>query len=169
MLLAGVLVVAAAAAAHAELNVGGGASFETGRPPISPVIPQFFVQVIYRVAPWQTFGLDLAVAVSPFQNGSFDNGVAAGPLVGFGADAAYMFPRIGVVEPAVLIGGWGFNDYHNRVNGSVAQAGVAATMQVGGFFIQGRALYRFFSTAGAGYAPDPLGLLSFALLGGITL
>ena len=161
------LILGAAAGAHAELNVGGGASFETGRPPIFPVIPQLFVQNVYRVAPWEVFGLDASIAFAP-SNGSFDKGAAAGPLVCVGVDASYIFPGIGPVEPAVLIGGWAFQDYLNRVNGSTAQAGLGATVRIAGFFIQGRALYRFFSSTGISAAPQPLGIVSIALVGGVT-
>jgi len=162
------LILAAGALAYGEMNIGGGASFETGRPPIFPVLPQLFIQNVYRVGPWQAFGLDLTIAASP-ENSSFANGAAAGPLVCVGADASYLFPMLGPVEPAVLVGGWAFRDYHNLVNGSTAQAGVGAAVRIGDFFIQGRVLYRFFASTGISKAPEPMGILSIALLGGVTL
>jgi len=155
-----------AAAAFGELNVGGGASFETGRPPIFPILPQLFIQNMYRVGPWQAFGLDLAVAASPV---SSSYGVTSGPFVSVGADAAYLFPMLGPVEPMALVGGEAFGDYHRRVNGAAAQVGAGATMRVSGFFVQGRLLYRFFSSTGTYGPSEPLGIVSIALLGGVTL
>ncbi len=156
----------AAATACAEVNLGAGAAWETASTPLFPVVPMVFIESIYRVAPWASFGVDLFVAGTPFQDPSFANGLPAGPELYFGADASYRFPRVGPVEPAVLVGGWGFQDYENRVTGVAAQTGLEATVHVGGLFFQARGLYRFYSSTGYNLTPSPLGTLSIALLGG---
>ncbi len=160
------MMVGAAAAAHAEINLGAGAAWETASTPLFPVIPMVFAENVYHVGPWANFGVDLVIAATPFQDPSFANGSSAGPVLYFGTDVSYRFPRLGPAELAVLIGGWGFQDYENRVNGIAAQTGVEATLHFGGLFIQGRGLYRFFSTTGYNATPSPLGTLSFAILGG---
>jgi hypothetical protein len=154
--------------ACAETNVGAGAAYEAGSS-ISPLIPQFFVQNVYRTGAWQTFGIDFDLAVSPFENSSFANGMPAGPEVILGIDASYLFPRLGPAEFALSVGASGFQDYHRRANGVAAQTGLDATVHLGSFFIMGRGLYRFFSSTGASGIPVPLGTYAFAILGGYTL
>ena len=157
-----------AVAAHAEINVGAGLSYEAGNSPLSPVLPLVFVQDVYRIGPWQVFGLDLVVATAPVHSDTFANsGMSAGPEVFFGADASYHFPQVGPAEFALLLGGCGFQDYENRVNGSAAHAGAEITLRWGNFFVQGRGLYRFFTSANG--EPIPLGQYSVAIMGGYVL
>lgn len=162
------MIASGAAVACAEINVGGGIAFETGSAPLSQVLPQVFVENVYHVDSWETFGLDLIIATSPFENTSFVNGLAAGPEVLFGTDMSYRFPYVGPVEFGVLAGAWGFQDYHNNVNGIAAQTGLEATLHLGTIFIQGRGLYRFFSSTGYRGNPVPLGTYGFVILGGYS-
>ncbi|HVP20113.1 MAG TPA: hypothetical protein VMU36_14090 [Spirochaetia bacterium] len=158
----------AVSTAGAEINFGGGASCEVGNTTLSLVIPQVFVQGIYHVDTWLNFGMDVVVAGTPFQSSLFANGLSAGPEIFFAADASYHFPRVGPADLAVLVGGWGFQDYENRVNGVAAQTGLEATLHFGTIFVQGRGLYRFFSSTGLNQTPVPLGMFSFAVLGGYS-
>ena len=169
-LVIAVVTLLAAGVAHAEVNLGGGVSYEGGNTPLSPVLAQVFIQEIYRVAPWEVFGLDLVVATAPVHNDTYANqGMSAGPELFLGADATYRFPALGPAEFALLIGGCGFQDYENRVNGSAAHAGLEVTLNWGSFFVQARGLYRFFSSTGLGGQPIPIGLYSVALLGGYSV
>ncbi len=163
------LIPLAAVLVHAESNAGAGASYEAGGNPISAVIPQVFIQKIYRSGPWDTFGLELSVAVSPVQNSSFANGLAAGPEVFLGTNASYFFPKAGPVEFAALLGACGCQDYHKLAEGVAAQAGLEASVHFGSFFIAGRGLYRFFSSTGTSGVPVPVGTYGLVLLGGYTL
>jgi hypothetical protein len=157
-----------AAGAGAEINLGAGTAVEAGNSPLSLITPQIFVENIYHVGSWETFGIDFVIGGSPSSNASYTNGLSAGPELFFGADMSYHFPYIGPVELAVLLGGWGFQDYENRVNGVGAQTGLAATVHFGSIFVQGRGLYRFYSSTGFTGAPVPLGVFSFAILGGYS-
>jgi len=157
-----------AAAASAEINVGCGAAFETGGAPLSQIVPQVFVENLYRVNSWESFGLDFVIASLPAENTAYANGLAAGPVILFGTDISYRFPPVGPVEFAYLVGGLGFQDYHVSVNGIAAQTGLAATAHFGSIFVQGRGLYRFFSSTGSKGTPVPLGTYSFAILGGYS-
>ena len=162
------MITLGAVMACAEINVGGGASLETGSASLSPVVPQVFVEDVYHVGSWETFGLDFVFATSPLENTSFANGQAAGPELFFGTDLSYRFPPVGQVEPGVLLGAWGFQDYHNNANGIAAQTGLEATLHLGTIFVQGRGLYRFFSSTGIKGSPGPLGTFGFVILGGYT-
>ncbi len=159
----------AASAGHAEASFGGGVSWEMGNSPLSPVLAQVFAENVYRIGPWETFGLDLVVATAPVHNDTYaSKGMSSGPMVFLGADASYRFPQLGPAEAAVLIGGCGFQDYENLVNGSAAHAGVELTVHFGAFLVRARGLYRFFTwTANA--QPVPIGAYSVALLGGYSI
>ena len=163
-----VILSLSAVIAQAEVNVGAGVSFEAGGSPITPVMPQVYVQNVYRDGAWRSFSIDGFVAVSPFQNDSFANGLPAGPEVVLGADVSYLFPPIGPAELALLVGVSGFKDYHKVAEGVAAQAGLDATLHIGRYFISGRALYRFFASTGVSGAPVPLGNFGFMLLAGYT-
>ena len=167
LVLAAVMALAAAVA-HAETNLGAGASYEGGNSPLSPVMPQVFVEAVFPVRPWETFGVDFSISTAPVSSSSYTNGLSAGPALFFSTDLSYHFPRLGPVELAVLVGGVGFQDYENRANGVAAQTGVAGTFHLGSFFIQGRGLYRFFSSTGASGAPVPLGAVSIGIVGGYS-
>ncbi len=163
-------ILFAPALAGAEIGVAAGASYEAGNTPISPVLPQVMVEAIYRVAPWQVFGLDFVAATAPIQGAGYTKqGLSAGPELFLGVDASYRFPAVGPAEFAALIGGCVFQDYENRVNGSAAHAGVGVTFHIGKFFIQGRGLYRFVSSTGPSGQPIPVGAFSVALLAGYTI
>ncbi len=162
------LISLGAAVASAEINVGCGAAFEAGGAPLSQIAPQVFVESLYRVNSWESFGLDFVIASLPADNSAYANGLAAGPVLLFGTDISYHFPSVGPVEFAFLLGGLGFQDYHVSVNGVAAQTGLEATAHVGSIFIQGRGLYRFFSSTGFKGTPVPLGTYSFAILGGYS-
>ena len=157
-----------AVVAQAEVNLGGGVSFEAGGSPITPVMPQVYVQNVYRDGDWRSFCIDGFMAVSPFQNDSFAKGLPAGPEVVLGADVSYLFPRVGPAEFALLVGVSGFKDYHKVAEGVASQAGLDATLHLGRYFISGRGLYRFFASTGLGGAPVPLGNFGFMILGGYT-
>lgn len=162
------MTVWAVSMAGAEINVGGGASIEAGNTALSVVLPQVFMEGVYHVDPWLNFGMDVVLAGTLFQNPTFFNGLSAGPELFLGTDASYHFPRFGPADLAVLIGGWGFQDYENKVNGVAAQTGLEATLHFGSIFLQGRGLYRFFSSTGLSQAPVPLGTFSLAVLGGYS-
>lgn len=168
-LLALSLIPLAAFLVHAEANIGGGASYETGGSPISAVMPQVFFQNIYRSGPWNTFGLEFFVGVSPAQDSSYANGLAAGPEVFLGTNASYFFPKVGPVEFAAILGVFGFQDYHKLAEGVAAQAGLEASVHFGTFFIAGRGLDRFFSSTGTSGVPVPVGTYGLVLLGGCTI
>ena len=169
-LIAAAAIVLSPALAGAETGVGAGVSYEAGNTPLSPVLAQAVIEQVYRVAPWQVFGLDVVVATAPVQNGTYAaQGMSAGPELFLGADASYRFPAIGPAELAALIGGAVFQDYENRVNGSAAHAGVEVTFHLGRFFLQGRGLYRFYSVTPGNIQPIPIGMFSVALLGGYTI
>jgi hypothetical protein len=167
LVLAAVMALAAAMA-DAEINLGAGASYEGGNSPLSPVMPQVFVETVFHVRPWETFGVDFFISGAPVSSASYTNGLSAGPALFFSTDLSYHFPLIGPAELGVLVGGVGFLDYENRVNGVAAQTGVEATFHLGSFFIQGRGLYRFVSTTGMSAAPVPLGAVSIGILGGYS-
>lgn len=164
-----VLLVFAAGAASAEINLGAGAAYELGNSPISQVIPEIYAEMIYHVRTWETFGIDFLLGSAPASAASYTKGLSAGPEVFFGTDLSYHFPRVGPADLSVLVGAVGFQDYENRVNGVAAHTGLAATVHFGGFFVQGRCLSRFFSSTGVSGAPVPLGTLSLGILGGYSL
>jgi len=165
-----VVLVLAAAMADAEINLGGGAAYESGNNPLSPVVPLVFVESVYHVDSWETFGIDLFIGSAPFSTASYTSkGLSAGPELFFGTDLSFHFPRIGPADLATLIGVIGFQDYENRVDGVAAQTGLAATLHLSSFFAQGRGLLRFYSSTGMSGNPVPLGVFSFAILGGYSL
>jgi hypothetical protein len=164
------LLVLTAASAGAEINLGAGAAYETGNSPLSSLVPQVFVENVYHVGSWETFGVDFFIGSSTAGSASYtQQGYGAGPELFFGTDLSYHFPIVGPAEFAALLGAWGFQDYENRVNGVATQTGLSATVHFGSFFIQGRGLYRFFSTTGASEVPIPLGVYSLVILGGYTI
>ncbi|HTP57974.1 MAG TPA: hypothetical protein VMM82_03590, partial [Spirochaetia bacterium] len=123
---------------------------------------------IFPVRAWETFGVDFSISVAPAVSASFVNGNSAGPMLALAADLSYHFPPLGPAEISILVGAVGFQEYEKRADGVAAQTGVAATFRFGSFFIQGRGLYRFVSTTGAGGSPVPLGAVSVGVLGGYS-
>ncbi len=168
ILVLAVAMVVAAATADAEINLGAGASYEGGNSPLSAVMPQVFVEAVFPVRPWETFGVDFFMSSAPVASASYTQGLSAGPALFFSADLSYHFPRLGPAELGILVGGVGFLDYENRADGVAAQTGVEATFPLGSFFIQGRGLYRFYSSTGMSGAPVPLGAVSIGILGGYS-
>ena len=165
-----IFLMLTAVSASAEINLGAGAAYESGNSPLSSLVPQVFVEDVYHVSSWETFGMDFFLGGSPVGSASYtQQGFGAGPELFFGTDLSYHFPRLGLAEFAVLVGGWGYQDYENRVNGVAAQTGLSATAHFGNFFVQGRGLYRFFSTTGASTPPVPLGAYSLVILGGYSI
>jgi len=164
------ILLFSAIGAWAEINLGVGAAYESGNIPLSSVIPQVFAENIYTVGPWETFGIDFLVGVAPATSSIYTKqGFGAGPEIFFGTDLSYHFPRLGLAEFAVLVGAWGFQDYQNKANGVAAQTGLEATIHMGSFFVQGRGLYRFLTTTGMTGSSVPLGVASFAVLGGYSI
>ncbi|HUI69014.1 MAG TPA: hypothetical protein VL354_00750 [Spirochaetia bacterium] len=164
-----ILLVVAASAASAEINLGAGATYELGNSPISQVIPEVFAEMIYHVRTWETFGIDFLIGSAPASAASYTKGLSAGPEVLFGTDLSYHFPRVGPADFSVLVGVVGFQDYENRANGVAAQTGLATSLHFGSFFVQGRCLSRFYSSTGMSGAPLPVGGLSLGILGGYSL
>jgi hypothetical protein len=162
------LAATAAAGAGAEINLGVGASYEGGNSPISPVMPVILVETIFPVRAWEVFGVDFSISTAPAVSASYVNGLSAGPVLSFAADLSYHFPPLGPAEISVLVGGVGFQEYEKRADGVAAQAGAAAMFRFGSFFVQGRGLYRFFSSTGTSGAPVPLGSVSIGVLGGYS-
>jgi len=166
----GSILVVCTVGAWAEINMGLGAAYESGNTPLSSVIPQILVEKIYAVGPWETFGIDFLVGVSPATSASYTaQGLGAGPEMFFGTDLSYHFPHLGLAELGVLVGAWGFQDYENRANGVAAQTGLEATVHMGSFFVQGRGLYRFYTTTGITGSSVPLGVVSLAVVGGYSI
>jgi len=163
-----VLALITAQAAGAEVNLGAGVSYEGGNSPISSVLPLIFVETVFPIQPWETFGLDFSIAAAPASSASYFNGLSAGPELFFASDLFYRFPPLGPAELSVLVGVVAFKDYENRVNGIGAQTGLAATFRIGSFFIQGRGLYRPAATTGIAQAPIPLGAESLGVVGGYS-
>jgi len=169
IVLFSLLSLAAATAFGMEINLGAGASYEGGNSPISSVMPLVFVETIFPVRAWETFGVDFSVSAAPAVASSYYFGLSAGPMLAFAADLSYHFPPLGPAELSVLVGGVGFQEYEKRADGVAAQTGLAAMFRLGSFFVQGRALYRFFSTTGLGGAPVPVGAVSVGVLGGYSI
>ncbi len=163
------ILLFATVAACAETNLGVGASYESGNSPLSSVIPQVFVENVYHVDSWETFGIDLFISTAPSSAASYTNGLSAGPELYFGTDLSFHFPPVGPADLATLIGVMSFQDYENRANGIAAQTGVEATLHLSSFFVQSRGLFRFYSSTGMTGAPVPVGIFSVAILGGYTL
>jgi hypothetical protein len=156
--------------AWAEIDLGMGAAYESGNIPLSSVIPQVFAESIYTAGPWETFGIDFVAGVAPATSSFYTNrGLGAGPEIFFGTDLLYHFPRLELAEFGVLVGALGFQDYQNKANGVAAQTGLEATIHIGSFFVQGRGLYRFFTTTGMTGSSVPLGVASLAVLGGYSI
>ena len=201
------LALAAAMTARAEINVGAGVGLEAGsvtgsvttnggNTPIALLMPEVFVEAIYRHGPEEGgFGIDLVIsaaaseaqsyvqAYQPFQyfysnftNPNGDPGISLfDPEIITNIDFSYHFPRLGPVDFAVLVGGIGWEDVNNssKVEGVAVQTGAAVTLHYGTAFIQGRGSYRVAwrqSIAGglAGY-PAPLGTAGFMLLAGFSV
>ena len=182
-------------------GLAGASMANPGNAPLQQYMPVIFLEQVFRNRRTQgAFGYDLnvswaasedpayvdayrpfALAYSGGANPNGDPGISGiNPELFLGADLAYHFPAAGPLDVALSAGAVGWQDIGDTsqielpISAGVAlQTAVALTLRLGGFFIQGKGLWRpyFWEAAAAGGAgtPSPLGTYGVMLLGGFSL